>query len=78
MRPGGAVRRPAATRGRRGRGFKPGKGWLVIAPTGYLVALLIFPIVGRRFSMWWVEMSTFLVFVFSAAVSGLVVFSGGA
>ena len=43
-----------------------------------MVADRVFPIVGRRFSMWWVEMTTFLVFVFSAAVSGLVVFSGGA
>jgi spermidine/putrescine transport system permease protein len=39
------ARRPVTRAGRRQRGFKPGKGWLVLPPTAYLLALLIFPIV---------------------------------
>ena len=39
-------RRPTPKRvGRRLRGFHPGKGWLVLPPTAYLLALLIFPII---------------------------------
>ncbi len=39
-------RRPTPKRvGRRRRGFHPGKGWLVLPPTAYLLALLIFPII---------------------------------
>ncbi len=39
------VRRAAPKGGRRRRRFKPGKGWLVLPPTLYLVGLLIFPII---------------------------------
>jgi spermidine/putrescine transport system permease protein len=39
------VRRAAPKGGRRRRRFHPGKGWLVLPPTLYLVGLLIFPII---------------------------------